>query len=329
MSQCWHIKYNDVPCWYEIGFDSERTGIILRIQKDFLKYIPTLSQAAPIVAAFLKQFGFSRFDPDMEGETFGFEGCFKRKKDDGSSIVWYVDIPVFEKRVYVTCSHCQGHKNLLEDVCSWCGGKGQVVELEVCSTCKNDPESVFYDDCHECKGDRKIEKTFMDWQSLYSISATFTLFFQLMDFGLDKENSISNKRFQLITVNTVTIRDMHGASLGGNYSKVLVRWLSSFPQDTEITEMSLAMKKVWTKLFNKCDRYEQSHIYAKVAYQNGWLNVNCPGDACGLHPGSNTGFRPNEGYDFSCHNVDNPMQQLTLLAGLGALCDKVRGALYS
>lgn len=51
--------------------------------------------------------------------------------------------------------------------------------------------------------------------------------------------------------------------------------------------------------------------------------LNCPGNACGIHPVIHWEEGEN-GYKFSCHNVDTPMQQLTLLAGLATLHDKAR-----
>ena len=57
---------------------------------------------------------------------------------------------------------------------------------------------------------------------------------------------------------------------------------------------------------------------------NGWLSIGCSGDRTGLHPSSFGSIGIGRGYQFSCHNVDTSMQQLTLLVGLATLCDKVR-----
>ena len=63
---------------------------------------------------------------------------------------------------------------------------------------------------------------------------------------------------------------------------------------------------------------------ASVDSSNGWLRVDCPGDACQIYPSHGDDIKEGRGYEFACHNVDTPAQQLTLLAGLAALHDRVR-----
>ena len=103
-----------------------------------------------------------------------------------------------------------------------------------------------------------------------------------------------------------------------------MKFLSSFAPDTEIIEVRKAMIAVWKKMFGKLEAYDKYSFIAKVAYKDGWFNMSCPGDACGLHPADNMGTVSGRGYKFSCHNVDNPMQQIALLAGLAVLCDKAK-----
>lgn len=74
--------------------------------------------------------------------------------------------------------------------------------------------------------------------------------------------------------------------------------------------------------------FRNSHDFrASVHNEDGWLNITCPGNGCGLNPGS-LGIDPGRGYEFSSHNVDSPHQQLTLLAGLAALHERVDQELY-
>ncbi len=55
-----------------------------------------------------------------------------------------------------------------------------------------------------------------------------------------------------------------------------------------------------------------------------WLNLDVPGDACGLDPGNYYDESLERGYTLQPHNVDSSLQQLTFLAGLGRLHDLVR-----
>ena len=70
-------------------------------------------------------------------------------------------------------------------------------------------------------------------------------------------------------------------------------------------------------------RVDESSFWVRL--KNGRLIMNCPGDACGIHP-ENWYEENDKGYEFNCHNVDSPMQQITLLAGLAALHDEARRA---
>ena len=51
---------------------------------------------------------------------------------------------------------------------------------------------------------------------------------------------------------------------------------------------------------------------------------DCPGNACGIHPTEVDLRYDLGGYEFSCHNVDSPAQQMALIVGLAALHDMAR-----
>jgi len=76
-------------------------------------------------------------------------------------------------------------------------------------------------------------------------------------------------------------------------------------------------------MYGKFDDMDEMNTTAWVR-DRGWLGIGCSGDRTGLHPSSISSMGAGEGYRFSCHNVDTPMQQIALLAGLAALCDKAR-----
>jgi len=114
---------------------------------------------------------------------------------------------------------------------------------------------------------------------------------------------------------------MHGGSLSGLYSIPLVKWMSE-KVGRNIPEMVGAMSTAYEHMLGPGSA-KYGPFRASVDYEGGWLNVYCPGDACGLNPDSNGLEGDGRGYEFSCHNVDSPAQQLTLLAGLAALHDRV------
>ena len=57
-----------------------------------------------------------------------------------------------------------------------------------------------------------------------------------------------------------------------------------------------------------------------------WINLDIPGNACGLDPSDYHNESLDEGYTLHPHNVDSGLQQLTFLAGIARLHDLVRAS---
>jgi hypothetical protein len=90
--------------------------------------------------------------------------------------------------------------------------------------------------------------------------------------------------------------------------------------------MVQTMRTVDERMEGEVKSFDEYYFQAYTQGNEGWLNVSCPGDACGLHP-SNGYIDGERGYEFSCHNVDQPIQQFMLLAALAALHDLARAAM--
>jgi len=313
------MQRENMPCIYELSWDKTKPAVIVRAHKEFLANCPELEDA-PIKQSFMEAFHFSRFESDIRNGNFGFEGVFERVAEEDGFATFRVAIPKAKKQLYKICPICHGDKASLFGKCLNCNGRGKIEEL--CSECHGAKKNEDGDACPYCEGRGK--KTYIDWDSFYAISASFNIFFNIAALQLEKDKATSCQFPQLIFVNIATDRDIHGGSLDGTYSIPLASWLSCFESGTEITEMTGAMILAWTKIYGVIDKYDRNEFYSKVAYKNGWLNVSCPGNRCGLHPANNWGPEVNIGYEFSCHNVDTPMQQITIIAGLAALCDKAK-----
>lgn len=313
------VERENMPCIYELSFNALVPAIAVRVHKESMARWPSLN-GTPIVSHFLKSFGFSRFEDGSNGSDFGFEGVFKRIADEKEFVAFEVAVPAVKKRVKLVCSLCSGDGKSLFGKCLKCKGQGQADKM--CPECGGSGKDDIAGVCLFCDGKGKEEH--IDYQLAYAISASFTLFFELTALQMRKDEATSCSFSQLVLVDTITERKQHGGSLGGTYSVPLSRWLSLFEPDTEIAEMTQAMVYVWEKMFGRVDKYEGYKFYSKIACKNGWLNVSCPGDACGLHPADHWGPDKEMGYKFACHNVDTPAQQIALLAGLAALCDRAR-----
>lgn len=157
---------------------------------------------------------------------------------------------------------------------------------------------------------------------VFIISASLTVLFNL----LRKSDVETSAPFpQLLVVETITRRDLHGGSLWGKYSVPLVKWLDNCSSSgSDIPEVVAAMRLTYDCMLGNMlgKKSTDLRFSARVASKGGWLNISCPGNGCGLHPTENP--QPNHGYDFHSHNVDTPIQQLTLLSGLAALHDRAR-----
>ena len=136
----------------------------------------------------------------------------------------------------------------------------------------------------------------------------------------------------MVIVCTNTYKEAHGGSLYGEFSKAIVSWMKnigSVEVESFLNFLKIRMIKAYGKMYGcKLDKMEVFDAYDfKMMMKNGRIIMDCPGDACGVHPSEDYWDDKEEtGYKFSCHNVDNPMQQLTFLAGLAALHDKARKA---
>lgn len=280
-----------MPCWYELSWLEKIPAILLRVHKDFVEEIKERKidfEKAPMVMGLKLEFGFKNFVGDFNG-NFGFDDVFKRKGEKDGFIEFLIKIPKVKKKTDKSCSCCKGKGKTdfagIKKLCLSCDGKGK--------------EYIY------------------DWRSPYAISGSLNVFFTLAAFP-KKDTCAPNN--QLMDINLRTTRGGHGGSLRGDYSIFLAEWFNSCDKEKTATQIKQATMRAYRRMFemSSFDRYKFD-----TRVNNGGVFISCPGDATGIHP---DGYRndKNEGREFSCHNVDTPMQQLILLVGLAALHDIVR-----
>ncbi|MFC1720655.1 hypothetical protein ACFL0K_00130 [Patescibacteria group bacterium] len=284
------LTYGTIPCWYELSWDKNNLAIIFKLHKNAILnngigFAKNFPSDAPIVEHLHKSLGLNEFCGNLDTD-FGFGGVLKHKGEEGEFVVFSVALPNIRKTTNNKCPICNDNG---DEGCLFCGGSG-------------------------------VEWRF-DHDLLFNISASFVVMFTA--FGEYSDYDTECEFPQLMTVDlTIEKRSVYGACIGGKFGIDLVKWMSTFNPNTKITEMIEAMKCAYGQMSGIVpDKYER--FLASIDYENGWLNVSCPGNACGLNP-SNGNVCAGEGYGFSPHNTDTPLQQLTLLAGLAALHDKAR-----
>lgn len=245
-----------------------------------------------LVRLLSRELGLKNFSGDFQ-KDIGFEGILKNQGEKDGFSEFSIPIPKIKKES--------------ERKCTWCGGSG------------NDN----YDDreCFMCSGSGKDFE--MDWQEAFEVSASLTAFTRLLE-CCDEDTSASLP--QLLTLETFTSKDMHGGSLGASISRPLRKWLSVYSGHNTIPEATKAMMTAHDKMFG-LKRFD-IHSFKIMVWEDGGLLIDCPGDACGVHPNSHE-RRAGRGYELTCHNVDSPAQQLTLITGLAAIHDRARKEITS
>ncbi|MDO8470280.1 MAG: hypothetical protein Q7S84_04700 [bacterium] len=171
----------------------------------------------------------------------------------------------------------------------------------------------------------------MHWERAYASSATWTVFLKLAEAflyqraGAQVSEVFVSPLTQLIEVNAVTKHGDYGGALDGRYAAAVRTVLTCFPEYARIPEVEDAMVKAYHRMMG-VRSFEKSSFRAQVQSADGWFVTNCPGSRSGLHP-AHDAYRDigkGWGYEFQCANVDTPVQQLTLLAGLAALITLLR-----
>jgi len=280
------IAREDSPRWYELGWRAQNPALLVRIHQEFVQQFPICKKEP--VAQFQEEFQFPSFSSfgNSLNEDFGFNQVLQREAQHSDFVHFALPLPLIEKEIDEPCLMCRGRGKRDEERCMSCSGIGK--------------------------------ETVIDWNLVFPLSATLTILFSLLNWS-DYEPSGST--YQLMTVETMTHQDMHGSPLWGVFGKPIVKWLETLG-NARLDRVSQVIRQAYEAMLGKKDYYDEFNFHARV--NNGRIDLVCPGDACGVY-GDTLGFRnPGEGYKIQCHNMDNPMQQLSLLAGLGALHDMAR-----
>lgn len=280
------IRKQDVPCWYQLDWDAEKAAFVLGVHKEFIRTTPIIKGASAGI-------DLGPFAGDLSGKEFGFNGALKRSGEDGDFIRFIGDLPVAERETRESCPYCVG-------------------------TGKNPPRTG--EECEVCNGSgHKIVSDFWD---LYALVLSLKIF-KLVAY--DPEIRTSSQLQQLLKIDLAFSQrsDKIIVDVGGEYSRAMRHWLISLGSQ-DIDESVRAMKSAWFKMRPFADQglYERIGGF-KSSVANGYTRMDCPGNACGLDPDDGTVVN-GDGYRFSGHNIDTPVQQLSLLAGLAALHSKAR-----
>jgi len=123
---------------------------------------------------------------------------------------------------------------------------------------------------------------------------------------------------------------MAAAPLGGAALPIFVDWVQKKIQEqhTHLPEVEEAMWLAWNAMSAKEFKVEKGkgphphfHFRARLGEENGAFFLETLGNACDVSTTDWWHRREGEGHDLDCHNLDSPIQQMSLLAGLAKMHD--------
>ncbi len=136
--------------------------------------------------------------------------------------------------------------------------------------------------------------------------------------------------FQLFTLEGSVRNEegWHSAPLGGMASPIFVEWIEKMHlQNIDFSEeVERAMWISWNALatfrVKKQKRGPNPYPEFSMSYgENGKFILSCIGNACDVSTTDWWRRRKGEGHDLDCHNLDTPIQQLSLITGFAKLHD--------
>jgi hypothetical protein len=162
------------------------------------------------------------------------------------------------------------------------------------------------------------------WDRLFSISATLELLFKIL--LIFEENISDYYSPQLLVVSGMSFeRNLFGGSLLVILSKDACEFLAEEIKIHGETIRYFPIIDAMQKAFSYIEGKEPSFMdFRAMLRPPKWLHLSVPGNACGLDPGNYYDEESFRGYEMLPHNVDNPLQQIYLLAGVFSLYDHIR-----
>jgi len=160
-----------------------------------------------------------------------------------------------------------------------------------------------------CRIDRHERS--INWTAMTAVASTLEKFFSRLRFP-DTESQSQRPQLAVVELAIVPDRLMHAFPIYGEVSPHFAVWLGK-DGERELPEVRDAIRDALNRLTWPASYNE---FFAKVG-EDGRFMMLVTGNCACVH--GHHDFHPGEGYEFSSHNVDTCLQQLSLLAGLAAL----------
>lgn len=174
----------------------------------------------------------------------------------------------------------------------------------------------------QCKLPKK--KGEVNWYSLYSICASLNFLSRVLVVAGEGGGDIKP---QLLELSLLTERGMNGSALSVKLARAFIPWIVSQAEylDQYQERHPLIVGPMKAAYEHMVWRESLGRFFAFFRPPK-WVNLSVPGNACGLDPEDYSTREPEVGYELLSHNVDTPIQQLSLLMGIAAMHDEARKA---
>ncbi len=282
------LAFEDIPKWYGLWWDRDEESLFLKIHRKFIETAPYRETAKHFKLFGVERDLFLRCETRLGQDTFGFDEVIVREETDADWITYRIRIPHVIHQTGMVCPECQGTRNRIS-----CG--------------------EIMGDCMDCRGTgwQRVR----DWDKARLLCISLSVLFSAIEFSPEVDIQSEEKQWFTLLLGGQAGRHF----LGGQMSPDFVDLLRSVSRgsDVELPIVVEAEKSAYRQMFGEVEDFHQHSFHSWVTGGN--LIIDCPGDACGIHPSPHVhDIRRGYGVEFTCHNVDGWYQELILLCGLAA-----------
>lgn len=256
---------------------------------------------APIVDWLKKDFPAMPFHDKPENGKFGL-GDIMHIREINSDVIIIVNLPSLRFQPYDECPECEGKGKIGESFCITCSGTGQIKKL--CSQCHGTGYDDWLDnECISCNGTGTARKE-INWTLSNVIVANLQFIFSFL-------NTKVNSEQQELEIIIYRGHDPEGVDINGRVNTSITEWLKGIKEKSTSSILKI-MRDIYYYLDDsQPNEFQDFNFSMKISPESGFFYLDCPGNATGIYAG-NTRLDS----EIYSHNVDTPMQVLTLLAGL-------------
>lgn len=150
------------------------------------------------------------------------------------------------------------------------------------------------------------------WASAASLSLLFSTLSVCRPVSKTKE---TEPKIQLLNIKSFKIsKDGYGNGFSVAISPRIVNWIHKQKDNNTDNPITMAMRDAYKVMGGQRISTLNAHFR-----QPKWVNLNCPGNACGLDPDNYYEESLFAGYKLLPHNVDTPLQSIVLFTGIAAI----------